>query len=199
MNYEDGEDVPSQTLSPYPAGTLWTFTGRPRGRTQTVELALYAEPDGSSLSDGYLPDEITAEALWRLWTDQAADQHHKDHPEQFHPGEVPIHWSVTLPGIKGVFEAAPHRPARLTTSGLLDADFEREDFLTHYSHPVHAETGERVNWLRLPVIDLGWNASATHKGGFIQQATGWKPSALQPTMDVRQIGAAAGLYVPPPR
>ncbi|AGJ59507.1 MULTISPECIES: hypothetical protein [Streptomyces] len=62
---------------------------------------------------------------------------------------------------------------------------------------MNTETGEQLNWLRLPVVDQGWHATADDRGGFIQQATGWKPSPLQPTMDVRQIGAAAGLYVPP--
>ncbi|CUM35746.1 hypothetical protein BN2537_457 [Streptomyces venezuelae] len=71
------------------------------------------------------------------------------------------------------------------------------DFLTHYTHPAYAVTGQRVNWLRLPVVDPGWNATASNKGGFIPQATGWKPSPLQSTMDVRQIGPAAGFHVPP--
>ncbi|MBC2868546.1 hypothetical protein H1R13_27335 [Streptomyces mexicanus] len=61
---------------------------------------------------------------------------------------------------------------------------------------MHAETGERVNWMRLPVMDRGWNGTTADKGGFIQEATGWKPSPLQPTMDFIQIGRAAGLYVP---
>ncbi|WP_328835303.1 hypothetical protein [Streptomyces europaeiscabiei] len=61
---------------------------------------------------------------------------------------------------------------------------------------MNADSGEVVNWLRLPVLDRGWNDTAAHKGGFIQEATGWKPSPLQATMDMVQIGYAAGLYVP---
>lgn len=53
-----------------------------------------------------------------------------------------------------------------------------------------------MNWARLPVMDRGWNKTAADKGGFIQEATGWKPSALQPTMPYLAIGRAAGLYVP---
>jgi hypothetical protein len=30
------------------------------------------------------------------------------------------------------------------------------------------------------VKDLAWNQTTANKGGFIQEATGWKPSALQP-------------------
>ena len=40
--------------------------------------------------------------------------------------------------------------------------------------------GERLNWLLLPVEDKLWNAKQANKGGFIQEATGWKPSILQP-------------------
>jgi hypothetical protein len=84
-----------------------------------------------------------------------------------------------------VFEAAPFAPNVLS-----------EDFLTHYTLPAHAKTGERLNWARLPVLDRGWNETTADKGGFIQEATGWKPSPLQPTMDYLAIGRAAGLYVP---
>ncbi|MGC4966292.1 hypothetical protein ACLQ2H_09765 [Streptomyces globisporus] len=198
MTYEDGEGVPSQTLAPYPAGILWTFTGR-TGRTQTVELVLSPAPAFSSIGDEYTPAEVSAESLWGQWVKEVAYRFHKEQPDQYRPGEVPIEWSVALPGARQIFDAAPHRPTWRTTPGLDRASdmYEREMFLAHYSHPVNAETEERLNWLRLPVMDLGWNANANHKGGFIQHATGWKPSPLQPTMDVRQIGAAAGLYVPP--
>ncbi|PGH48164.1 hypothetical protein [Streptomyces sp. Ru87] len=57
-------------------------------------------------------------------------------------------------------------------------------------------TGEPLNWLRLPVLDRGWNDTVSSKGGFIQEVTGWKPAPLQTTVDVRQLAAAAGLYAP---
>ncbi|MFD7608907.1 hypothetical protein ACFXMT_53235 [Streptomyces mirabilis] len=41
-----------------------------------------------------------------------------------------------------------------------------------------------------------WNAAAGDNGGFVQEATGWKPSALHPTMNVVQVARAAGLGVP---
>ncbi|MYT39010.1 hypothetical protein GTY66_23655 [Streptomyces sp. SID8356] len=66
----------------------------------------------------------------------------------------------------------------------------------HFTHPAHAETGELVNWLRLPVLDLGWGTERADKGGFIQEVTGWKPSPLQPFMDVQQAARAAGVYLP---
>jgi hypothetical protein len=54
------------------------------------------------------------------------------------------------------------------------------DFLTRFTWPVNTATSEPLNWLKLPVIDKHWNAERTDKGGFIQEATGWKPAILQP-------------------
>ena len=55
-----------------------------------------------------------------------------------------------------------------------------EDFLTVFTWPIDSATGARLNWLSLPVVDKFWNAEAARKGGFIQEATGWKPGILQP-------------------
>lgn len=191
------DDQPTATVSPYGPGNRWTFSYKGNGFEQTEELVLYAEPNGSTITDDYLAEDITAAELWRMWVTEWADEYHKRWPDLYRPGEVHITWFVTRPSIDGIFEGAPHVRDWRTLPGTANAGFEQEDFLTHYTHPVHAVTGERLNWLRLPVVDRGWHAKASNKGGFIQQATGWKPSPLQPTMDVRQIGAAAGLYVPP--
>ncbi|MFD8916081.1 hypothetical protein [Streptomyces sp. NPDC059575] len=100
-------------------------------------------------------------------------------------------WSVTTPTGSIIMKFARH------VWGYQDPsthdDPYQQDFLTHYAHPTRAGTGERLNWLRLPVLDLEWNAKTADTGGFIQEATGWKPSPLQPTMDEEQIGRAAGL------
>jgi hypothetical protein len=173
------------TVQPYPPGTQWTFTTRRGTYTRTEELVLYPEPDGSSMSDDFTPDEADADELWRMWVDRYAVTYHQKHPDQYRLGEVPIYWTVTLPSFTGVFEAAPFAPNPLA-----------EDFLTHYTLPMNTETRERINWVRLPVMDRGWNATTADKGGFIQEATGWKPSPLQPTMNYLSIGRAAGLYVP---
>lgn len=173
------------TVQPYPAGTQWTWTS-PRSRhTWTEEIVLYAEPDGSSMSDDYLPEEADAEELWRMWVDRYAVTYQQRYPDKYRQGEVPIYWYVTLPTFRGVFEAAPYSRNSMS-----------EDFLTHYTHPVNAQTGEPVNFARLPVLDRGWNKTTADKGGFIQEATGWKPSALQQTMDYFEVGRAADLYVP---
>ena len=183
-----------QTVQPYPPGTRWYFKGR-SGNEETRELALYAEPAGSTITDEYLPEEISAARLWQLWAKDANDYHER-WPQHFRPGEIPILWTLTTPSVAGIFELAPHTRDPRDLPGQPFADQERENFLTWYTHPVHADTVERLNWLRLPVIDRAWNSTAGHKSGFIQEATGWKPSPLQPTMNVVEIGRAAGLWVP---
>ncbi|MEU8735249.1 hypothetical protein AB0C68_38520 [Streptomyces tendae] len=185
------------TVQPYPPGTRWTITSR-YGHVQTEELVLYAEPNYASITDDYLPDEISATELWRMWVDKVANRAHEQWPDLYRPGEVTILWTLTTPAVTDIFEAAPHAKQLPPDPELvrLFGPHRPEDFLTHYKTPVHAVTGEPVNWLRLPVLDRGWNATAAHRGGFIQEATGWKPSPLQPTMDVVQIGRAAGLYAP---
>ncbi|MFF2411771.1 hypothetical protein [Streptomyces sp. NPDC058092] len=184
-----------QTVLPYPPGTMWTFRAKGTSHEKTAELALLPEANGSSITDEYTAADITAQELWTMWVDKYADYQHEQAPSEYQPGEIRIYWTVTTPQVTDVFELAPHSlDSRARRSG---AYVPPETFETLYTHPTHADTGEPLNWLRLPVLDRGWNSSTSDKGGFIQEVTGWKPSPLQPTMDVRQIGAAAGLYVPP--
>ncbi|MEU6885615.1 hypothetical protein ABZ918_10455 [Streptomyces viridosporus] len=188
-------DSAATTVQPYPAGTQWTFTVRSNGLVLTEELVLYYQPAGGSIGEDYLPGEISAADLWRLWI-KDANRFHQQWPDRYRPGEVHVMWTVTQPGFLGIFEVAPGVYGERRLPGEIAESGVQENFLTFYTHPVHAETGERLNWLRLPVLDLGWNASANDVAGFIQEATGWKPSPLQQTMDVVQIGRAAGLPVP---
>lgn len=67
-----------------------------------------------------------------------------------------------------------------------------EDFLTFYRWPTHSDTGERLNWLTLPVENKAWNAERTDGGGFIQEVTGWKPSAFQRTVHLPTLLRASG-------
>lgn len=90
--------------------------------------------------------------------------------EAYPTGLVPIHWFV--------------RNESGEILGLMPFQFPhtslREDFLTKFTWPLSSETEERLRWLDLPVVDKLWNDRASEKGGFIQEATGWKPSILQP-------------------
>ncbi len=54
-------------------------------------------------------------------------------------------------------------------------------------------TGERVNWNSLPIPDAHWTPDQADRGGFVQEVTGWKPSSLQPFVNVELLARSAGL------
>jgi hypothetical protein len=169
------------STQPYPAGTQWRFRYRKdQSIEHTTELVLYAEPDACWITDDYLVSEITPRELWDKWI--ALDIYQDPARTQVH-----ISWYVTTPDFTGTFEGAPFQQRDVLGGELA------EHFLKHFTWPEHVETGERVNWLRLPVADRGWNEQHGHKGGFIQELLGWKPSPLQPLMNVPLLAMAAGL------
>jgi len=165
----------------------WTFMSRKTGYERiTGNLYYYWEPDGSSMSDDYYGDEIDAVELFREWVRQYV----KD--LQSHP----IFWFVTSDDHNRCFEAAPFdvAHARLYEEPPLNQSLTgMRDFLTYFTWPENVETGELLNWLTLPVRDGSWTSDKATKGGFIQEALKWKPSPLQPYMNVQQLRAAAGI------
>jgi len=176
------------TTQPYAAGTLWTYRSRSNPEiVRTEELAYLWEPNGSPITDEYLPSEITAVELWHNWVTGIAAVSNEMHPNRYQPGDVTIAWFITTPTLRDTFEGAPGQLYSPTF------DWQPESFLTHFTHPVNAKTGDELNWLRLPVIDRGWNAKRSDKGGFIQEVLGWKPAPLQHTMNVYQLQQAAGI------
>ncbi|MFD8782592.1 hypothetical protein [Kitasatospora sp. NPDC059599] len=173
---------------PYPPGTQWTFHNL-RHPTTTFRIPLHYqwEPDGGWITDDYDPEDISARQLWDQWVKQV-DTRLSARNDQARPGDVIISWYVTGQGQDhGVFEGPPFELPSLTSYTI------PENFSTFFSTPLHAETGEPINWLRLPVLDLGWNSHHSDKGGFVQEVLGWKPSPLQPTMNVRDLARIGGL------
>ncbi len=162
-----------------PAGSgMWQFTNRESGYTRTVPLWLYWEVEGDPLSDNYDLDDLDAVEMWNEWR----RQYPPDADEFFGPTTKRIWWYIDG---GGVCESAPGQDLR--GSRYVPED----DFLTWYTWPVNPQTGELLQWLRLPVVDKLWRTArargTTTKGGFIQEATGWKPSPLQPFVDVAQL------------
>ncbi len=127
-------------------------------------LTAYWEVELDPISDDYTPQEISADGLLSIWEKGVRDKYSN--------GLIPISWFVQCKE-QGKFDYMPfqfnHWP-----------EYSHEDFLTNFKWPLSSETGERLNWLTLPVIDKLWNPRHADKGGFIQQATGWKPAILQP-------------------
>ncbi len=165
----------------YPPGTRWRYRSRRYSDVEKVgDLDLTWELSRDWITDDFTPDQISAEDLlerWLVWVWEA-----RPFDEDLGVPHVPIRWSVRGED-SATFEAAP--PIR-----PFGVHARRDHFLTIYTHPEDEQTEEPVNWLRLPVRDKLWRPGSGDKGGFVQEATGFKPHALQPALDLRVLGAA---------
>ncbi len=142
---------------------IWRICNRRYGYEKNVVLEACWEVSLDPISDNYTPEEVNACDLLKQWIQKVKPEYPN--------GLVPIYWFIQCIE-HGIFETMP---LQYKQNGI-----SRDDFLTFFTHPVNPETGERLNWLTLPVTDKLWNSQNAAKGGFIQQATGWKPSILQP-------------------
>ena len=147
----------------------WKAQRRKTGDEWKGALVAYWSVEQDTISDDYSPHEIAARDLLQLWAEKVGPKH----PE----GLIPIVWSVQPSYIRMPFqfehlpEYAPH-----------------EDFLSKFTWPENSLTGEPVNWLNLPVADKLLEHGS--KGWFIQLATGWKPSILQPLVYLPSLMSA---------
>ena len=141
----------------------WKAESRRTDYTWEGSLKAYWEVALDPISDDFTPDEMAAEELLYMWAEQVSE-HHPD-------GLVPISWYVQQGS--GNIESMPFQHGSYR-------DEQQDDFLTYFTWPVDSETGAPLNWLELPVVDKLWRPDDPSKGGFIQEATGWKPSILQP-------------------
>ncbi len=133
-----------------------------------LEAYWYVEFD--SMSGDYTPEEISASSLLDLWVKQVkAEVKAKN---RFPNNLIPIYWCVT--GKETKIEGMPFE------FNHFQEGKPEKDFLTFFTWPINSTTGEPLNWLTLPVQDKQWNTKRGDKGGFIQEATGWKPGILQP-------------------
>ncbi len=143
------------------SNALWKIRSLKSGHERQEDLFGYWEVEMDPMSSDFTPAEISAFDLFLRW----AGRVRAEYPD----GLVPILWFVGSPTMKVEF-----MPFQFQNTPL------SEDFLTHFTWPTNAATGDALNWLALPVIDKVWNRKRADKGGFIQEATGWKPSILQP-------------------
>lgn len=195
-NRRPGSASPVQLLDSYdqpallPGERQWTFDNLKHGNyKRTRPLWLYWEVHGDPISDDWAINDISPDELWQVWLTRTSRD--VDAERHYGPGAVRIWWYVEGPG---VFEFAPHQEHT-------EDVYAPANFLDHFTHPRGAEPWDLLQWTRLPVVDKIWR---THdlpdryerKGGFIQEATGWKPSPLQPYVNVHQLARAARLYTP---
>lgn len=152
----------------------WKFSNlRVGGERQGVIEACW-EVSLDPISDDYTPREIDARELFNKWEKRVR--------KEYDNGLIPIHWFVRSEELL-LFEGMPFQFRHIASS------FD-EDFLTFFTWPVNPETDEPLNWLTLPVVDKLWNPGRADKGGFIQQATGWKPAVLQPYVYLAALASA---------
>jgi hypothetical protein len=141
----------------------WKIVDR-RGQDRGIHrLQLEWWVNYESITDDFYQSEISAQELMRMWLKRMGEEE-----------DVKISWMVD-----SVSESAPFTG-------------EDEDFLSFYQWPTHAVTGERLNWLTLPVQDKAWNENQADKGGFFQEVLGWKPSPLQRTLHLPTLLSASG-------
>lgn len=143
---------------------IWKFSNLRTGVERQGLLVAYWEVHLDPISDDYTPLEIDARELFHKWEKRVS--------ERYPNGLIPIYWFVKSEEL-GILEGMPFQFEHITGSF-------RENFLTFFTWPVDSKTGESLNWLTLSVVDKLWNLRRANKGGFIQQATSWKPAILQP-------------------
>ncbi|MBI4307984.1 MAG: hypothetical protein HY684_04185 [Chloroflexi bacterium] len=144
---------------------MWKFMHRKLGHEHTAQFEAVWEVALDPISDEYVPEEISAHDLFDRWAKRVR--------EKYADGLIPIHWFVNVEGTVKTFEGFPFAFDHLP-------QYKKEDFLSFFTWPEDARTGEPLNWLTVPVVDKLWHHGRANKGGFIQEATGWKPAILQP-------------------
>jgi predicted GIY-YIG superfamily endonuclease len=149
------------TAAPSQDSGQWTFRSLRSGYEFRKDLVLYPELDCSAMVDDVY--ELDGEGQLEEYVQYLE----RRHPEWLAADAVPIVWSVHS-NWHGVFEAAPFAHSYI---GM--------DFLTHFTWPEDAATGEPLDWYALPVVNDRFPEFA--------KALAWTPSPLQPTCPLASI------------
>ncbi|MDY7101203.1 MAG: hypothetical protein S0880_08450 [Actinomycetota bacterium] len=163
-------DPPQDPAAPSPEpDETWTIRDLEWGMVlQNRRLRLDWElRDATYFSENWVPAEIDAAGLLRLWAARVGRD-----------GDVlTIVWWVVMERRFGRQLVVDRWPVRRPPAVL-----GRPSFSDVFSVPVSERTGDVVDWHRVPVLDKRWVRDRVDPGGFIQEATGWKPTALQPSV-----------------
>lgn len=153
----------------------WVFHSLRTGCMRTEpELWLEFQLDGQSVLGDY--DDLDGEEQFRIY----AGYLRRSYPEWIQRDVVPIYWSV-LP----VHETAPFMSVagwKAVGSATAEHGLGSESFLSYFSWPEDAKTGEPLDWFTLPVRATCFPEFA--------EFLGWVPSALQPYCPLRSIIAS---------
>lgn len=155
---------------------VWTVDSRRTDYTWKAEIWAYWELEGDPISDDFIPSEINAKDLFFVWRDSIKDRYENN--------LIPIYWFAKSKNPNGKFETMP-----LCFHSNVTNDYHK-NFLTYYDIPYN-ENLDEIRWVDIPIVDKLWNKRHCDKGGFIQSATGWKPSILQPYVWLDMLTYAA--------
>jgi hypothetical protein len=139
----------------------WRFQSLATGYEKVRPLWLYPEIDCSSCVDD--ADDQSGEGQ----PDYYIDYVQRRYPHWWEADAVPIWWFVMG---EHICEFAPMNAHRIC---------DGKNFLTEFTAPVDAKTGEPMNWWRLPVRNTRFPTFA--------KALGWLPSPFQEFAPLRSI------------
>jgi predicted GIY-YIG superfamily endonuclease len=163
---------PGGTHAKSTATGRWAFTARRTRQEWQTDLQLYPELDCSAMVDDYW--ELDGEGQFEEYVRYIQ----RRYAQWWDTDAVPIVWAVHNSWGQ-VFESAPYTEER-----------PWGDFLTHFTWPIDAVTGERLDWFKLPVINDRFPE--------FSKALDWTPSPLQPTCPLRSIVQSRSGYRPLP-
>lgn len=150
--------IPIRPQDPAKVGA-WTFRSIRSGIQRTSELWLYPELDCSACVDDVWDDD------GQVQLDYYIEYIRKRYSDLWDQDAVPIYWTVM--------------PAHETAPFTCQPSWG--DFLHHYTWPTDSN-GQRLDWLRLPIINDRFPEFAS--------ALGWTPAPFQPTAPLRSIMTA---------
>ena len=156
------EAMRQRKLAAPPAERKWRFRSREDRFEMVSTLWLYPELNCSSCVNDADDQSGTGQLAYYV------DYVQRGYPEWWEADAVPIYWSVR--GEPGIADHAPNSDY---------ANRRGDNFLTFWTPPVDAKTGELLNWWRLPVRNDRFPAFA--------KALGWLPSPFQEFAPLRSI------------
>jgi len=154
----------------------WTFQHRYSGYEWKEDLHLYPELDCSSVVDEYY--ELDGEGQLAAYVRYLEEEY----PAWLAADAVPILWTVMG---HGICEFAPYQRGE-EAEPIPSA--RHENFLTEFTWPYDANTGDDLDWFKLPVKNSRFPEFA--------QALDWTPSPMQPTCPLRSILASRNRVAP---
>jgi hypothetical protein len=172
--YNIQHNMGRHTTAPDPskqAAGRWEFKNRRSGYRRQCDLVLYPELDCSAMVDDYY--HLNGDDQLREYVRYLEDRY----PQWLEADAVPIYWSVETPAWDLGEGAPPFLGSHVKES--------IPHFLDYFTWPTDVNTGERLDWFSLPVVNDRFPEFA--------EALAWTPSPFQPSCPLATILRVRGL------